>query len=306
MKSPSSASSGAKESSLLTRFRAGSSVVVAGLQTSSELNGKIGTVGKYDSNSKRWEINVHGVGFKKIRAENLQLIPPLPRKRRLCKFGQQCYRPDCWFTHTDEGARRAHFANIWRQGLGPDEIGNDRADLEEMCSSASLEKHFAPTVKLAQSPSADSQGTDGVVSSFSYADCDSSLSAFVSAHQLDAELYKRTSVIESRLEELAQRVADTKVVFKSSQAIQSKCSGQQTAEHAPKLTDTADLHADITSIVASEVRKIMMPTMEAAFTPLVTTLVERMVAIERMVDISNYQHVLNSPTCSEAELELDT
>ena len=93
---------------------AGSRVAIVGLTSCAQFNGQRGTLRKFDLSALRWEVNIDDVGFKKLRAENLKVdVVQQVRKRRLCKYGDACYRPGCWYVHDNAQQRCEHFANVW-------------------------------------------------------------------------------------------------------------------------------------------------------------------------------------------------
>ena len=115
---------------------ASSRVALVGLSASPHLNGKVGKLGKYDGESLRWEVDVDGVGFKKIKEENLKPpVVPSSRRRRLCKYGDGCYRPECWYQHESAHERCRLFASTWT-GMLNSSLGEHIGG--EMCPQASV------------------------------------------------------------------------------------------------------------------------------------------------------------------------
>ena len=97
----------------------GQHVAAHGLSNQIDLNVTNGVLRKFDDGSGRWEVELDDVGFRKLKPANLVPSPPElhelhPRRRvRLCKFGQSCYRPECWFAHPDESARVSKMSRVW-------------------------------------------------------------------------------------------------------------------------------------------------------------------------------------------------
>ena len=101
----------AMESSL----QQGDEVLIQGLHGKSDLNGLKGRLHKFDDISSRWQVDIADVGFRKVKSDNLaKCAAATCRGRKLCKFGRQCHRPDCWFRHPDNDERCAHFAMFGR------------------------------------------------------------------------------------------------------------------------------------------------------------------------------------------------
>ena len=100
-------------------FKKGARVEIIGLQNASCLNGHRGTLGNYDEACGRWDVCLDGMGSKKIKEFNLApCITPSTKKLKLCKFGQRCHRPQCWFWHDDEQQRCKHFVQLWQRVVG--------------------------------------------------------------------------------------------------------------------------------------------------------------------------------------------
>ena len=97
-------------------FVVGSRVALRDLTTGSHLNGKKITLGTFNRNSSRWAVDVDGVGFKSIKPDNMrQVSSDVARKKRLCRYGNLCHRPDCWYQHTDSLRRCESFAAYWQR-----------------------------------------------------------------------------------------------------------------------------------------------------------------------------------------------
>ena len=93
----------------------GSAVEVFGLLSSPSLNGKRGTLGKYDTAAARWEVKLDDAGSKKVKPANLkELTPVRARRRRLCRYGERCYRPECWFEHDNDYQRCERNEALWQ------------------------------------------------------------------------------------------------------------------------------------------------------------------------------------------------
>ena len=113
-------------------LRPGSTVEVLGLLSSATLNGKRGTLGKYDTDSARWEVRLEDVGSKKIKPDNLREVTPLhARRRRLCRYGERCYRPECWFEHSNDYQRCERNAALW-QALLQGSQATQSSDVHEL------------------------------------------------------------------------------------------------------------------------------------------------------------------------------
>ena len=112
----------------------GASVVIAALCKSPELNGKTGLLGGYDADTQRWQVDVQGIGWRKIKENNsVRVASGRTGSKRLCWYGQACYKPDCWFQHGDNRTRCEHFLASWQQTGHPlvtDPGYNNRPRLE--------------------------------------------------------------------------------------------------------------------------------------------------------------------------------
>ena len=104
----------------------GSRVIVHSLSTTAVLNGEIGRLMNFDSSSDRWEVRIDGAGCKKVRPANLVLASSLdagsswsrgaarPLKTvKLCRYGDNCWRPSCHFFQENNGDRCKRLAAFW-------------------------------------------------------------------------------------------------------------------------------------------------------------------------------------------------
>ena len=100
-------------------LKTGLTVELHGLSKTPELNGHLGCLRNYDSVANRWEVEIAGLGFRKIKADNLRApLPKVPRKVKLCRYGSMCHRLDCWLTHANPRDRCEHFVSTWSALLG--------------------------------------------------------------------------------------------------------------------------------------------------------------------------------------------
>ena len=101
-------------------------VQIHGLELRPELNGAMGLLTKFDTQTKRWGVDLEdGSGAKSLKENNLMAVSdddvfvrsaklPRPRRRTLCRYGQKCWRPECHFVHTNEHSRAAHWRQHWQ------------------------------------------------------------------------------------------------------------------------------------------------------------------------------------------------
>ena len=101
----------------------GARIEVVGLKTRTELNNHKGILGAFDRQAERWQVDVRGVGFMKIKEENLRLVSDAKSSRKLCRYGQTCWRPCCHFVHDNEYDRAQSFADLWLAKLSANDHG---------------------------------------------------------------------------------------------------------------------------------------------------------------------------------------
>ena len=105
----------------------GAKVEVVGLRTRTELNKHKGILGAFDRQAERWQVDVRGIGFLKIKEENLRLVSAAVSSGKRCRFGQTCWRPCCHFVHDNEHARAQSFADFWLAKLNAHDSGQQLA-----------------------------------------------------------------------------------------------------------------------------------------------------------------------------------
>ena len=265
-----------------TTFRVGSSVVLVGLQRNSELNGKAGMVSKFDSKSKRWEVDIRGVGFRRIRSENLQQTPQRRQKERWCKYGQQCFRPHCWSIHTNEASRCTHFADILRQRSADHKCVYDEADLTESSSAPDLDATSSPCANPV-SPSASPRMSVGDIEA-RITDIEAKyqelmMSTLSSREDCDAKLgVDKYDRIKGDIAELADITSSKYCEFENRFE-------QRTIEMRDELHE---LVRNTTSSLIDEklnigVQKLVLGAMKAALTPLAVNFEERMLDFEQRI-----------------------
>ena len=136
---------------LRASLRRGGSVEIINLRKFPLLNGKTGKLGKFDNASSRWEVQIPDMASKLIKSENLKPLGSLSgRKKRLCRYGQACYRPECWFEHGDAVARCGHFAELWQQMLDVDMTPHGGLDSDALASHADVCSQLTTMRSLAE------------------------------------------------------------------------------------------------------------------------------------------------------------
>ena len=103
-------------------LRGGMRVALHSLSTATDLNGIVGTLGRFCSKTRRWAVDLSSKGCRKVKSENLlplhngndaDITPKKSCKVKLCRFGNACWRPGCHFSHPDEEGRRLHWVSVW-------------------------------------------------------------------------------------------------------------------------------------------------------------------------------------------------
>ena len=101
-------------------LRRGVPVRIRGLNSSAgaALNGQLGHCDRLDETTGRWGVFLSDGSSKALKADNLfPFDEHVTKPKKLCNFGQSCWRPNCHFKHQDEEQRAAHFAEVWTKKI---------------------------------------------------------------------------------------------------------------------------------------------------------------------------------------------
>ena len=100
-------------SALLSR---GSSVMLKSLRDES-LNGHVGKILGFNADSERYSVAVAG---RQLAVKKANLCPWADiaeshrNSKRMYRYGDECWRPDCAFSHCDEHARASKWLDHWQ------------------------------------------------------------------------------------------------------------------------------------------------------------------------------------------------
>ena len=273
-------------------MRVGMRVELRALQSKPHLNGQRGRIVSYEAEKQRWGVKVDSVeqtmSLKTVNLCALGSGKSGSGTKRLCRYGEKCYRPDCHFHHVDATGRCKHFADAWQDLLrrcadvetsvdtppsSHINLGSVITTLREdlACQKEQLTKSCADIqmlqsdLKLRNDTAVDI-GASEVASKVDQIEADlgelTDLSAFKHV-QLQSELDVKVKDLEVRLSEYTQQVKNVEMV----QTHKSDC-----------IDDDR-----IKLLVNTELQKLLMPTMQAAFTPLVTSITTRMLEFEQRI-----------------------
>ena len=140
-------------------WQTGSEALLCGLQDP-HLNGKHGVILGHCPENSRWAVQV-GERCVAVKEDNLKPVDGCKngKDRRMCRYGDRCWRPNCRFSHRCEQARSEKWAKAWSTLLDSESAASSLASegRSPKCSTcvgdvasltASLEEHDKSLVTL--------------------------------------------------------------------------------------------------------------------------------------------------------------
>ena len=279
------------------------SVIVHRLQDRTELNGRIGEARQYDDSACRWEVKLQGIGFKKIKAENLKVTNGCARHRRkLCKFGQRCFRPQCWFIHADECARADAMMNLWKQhkdtcNHDPIVDGNclydsgafgegEAVDGDDAALRPSEPKMRMATSDVIRKIETIEHGLKQAVAEMNdrIATSEQSFNRFVNDQLADID---RASGLQVATQEQLASVQDQLCMVETRALYAAEA---QTVRQLEETKDTMQapmnqLRSTMEARLGDELRDLILGTLRAAITPLAETMTKKLLEIEGRLSV---------------------
>ena len=287
---------------------AGLRVVLRGLQgpLADKLNGSEGVLRNLDKQSGRWVVNIDGIGHKKIKSENViplktsgadtsgtqfHHLSPRSHVRRMCRFGNSCWRPNCHFCHADEEGRRQRWACFWTEPRSqldqPINAVTEQTDEKLQIGTASLPSVNNITARVDEIENRLKEALAGIearaekqmkkldtfydekfqeIEDMSYA------SDGIKSSQIECDFDQFTQAYARKHSELEQRL--------------SSLSGEvaNASLHSCVAQIQEDLCQHIDSKFDARINELMLGALRKAIEPLAATVAERMVRVELQVN----------------------
>ena len=285
----------------LNKLKKGSFVEICGLSACSELNGMVGSLHNFDLVTSRWEVEILDPGFKKVKEVNLKLLKSrVTKKKKMCRFGQNCHRPDCWFAHSDEASRCAHFAALWQNRLQPLDQGksaitpalandsNERQHLRTLVDK--LQNDVSAQEQMLQASLADIQTLKQQTSMFAQERCTEE-----DVNLIADELHNKTSLLEHQLVDLRNELVEStaslhkqlyamkEVGTDSGLCVQDQIAALLSGMQQDMTTQVDILQADMDDRLGAKLNTRMLETLQAAVTPLAEFVSEKMLTFEHKI-----------------------
>ena len=240
-------------------------------------------------------------GFRKVKEVNLKLLEArVTKKKKMCRFGQNCHRPDCWFAHSDEAGRCAYSAALWQNRLQPLDQGksaittalpndsNERQHLRTLVDK--LQNDVSAQEQMLQASLTDIQTLKQQTSMFAQERCTEE-----DVNLIADELHNKTSLLEHQLVDLRNELVEStaslhkqlyamkEVGTDSGLCVQDQIAALLSGMQQDMTTQVDILQADMDDRLGAKLNTRMLETLQAAVTPLAEFVSEKMLTFEHKI-----------------------